>query len=161
MFRRQQSGGGQMIWAGIIDNTIVGHIRVPIGVKLTSKMYHELLESVLLPWFEDLPLSSRRKVIFIHDNAPSHSAKLLQATWLIWLLWTNHWWTAQSLRPIWTLHRKWLVHLETRNIHQLTSIFLKDRVIWNVLNDAAASVPPAQTDSIDHQPTLWRQMQQR
>ena len=49
-----------MIWAGIIDDRIVGPIRVPKGVMLTSKMYCELLVSVMLPWLEDLPLSSRR-----------------------------------------------------------------------------------------------------
>ena len=53
----------------------MGLIRIPEGVKLTSNTYCELLESVLLPWLEDLPLSCRRKVIFMHDNAPSHSAK--------------------------------------------------------------------------------------
>ena len=64
MFRRQHGGGGLMIWDEIIDNTIVRLIRVPEGIKLISKTYWELLELVLLPWPEDLPLSSRRKVIF-------------------------------------------------------------------------------------------------
>ena len=39
---------------GIIDITIVGPIRVSEAVNLTSNAYCELLESVLLPWFEDL-----------------------------------------------------------------------------------------------------------
>ena len=43
-----------MIWAEIIDNTIVDPIRVPKGVKLTSKTYCKLQESVLLTLFEDL-----------------------------------------------------------------------------------------------------------
>ena len=34
-----------MLWSRIIDNTIVGPIRVPEGVKLTSKTYCELMES--------------------------------------------------------------------------------------------------------------------
>ena len=64
-----------MIWAGIIDNTIV------VPFVLTSMTYCDLLESVLLPWLEDLPFSSRRKVIFMHDNA-SHSAKAtIRASW--------------------------------------------------------------------------------
>ena len=57
-----------MILAGIIDDIIVGPIRAPEDIKLTSKMYCDLLESVLLPWLEDLPLSSRCKLIFMHDN---------------------------------------------------------------------------------------------
>ena len=50
MFGGQQGGGGLMIWAGIIDNTIAGAIRVHEGVKLYSRTYCEQLESVLLPW---------------------------------------------------------------------------------------------------------------
>ena len=59
-----------MIWAAMIDDTIAGVIRVPEGIKLTSKTYREPL-----PRLEELPLSSRREVIFTHDNSPSHSAK--------------------------------------------------------------------------------------
>ena len=70
-----KADGGLIIWAGIIGNTIVVLIRVPEGVKLTSKTHSELLESVLLSRLEDLSLSSRRKVIFMHDNATSHSVK--------------------------------------------------------------------------------------
>ena len=77
-FRRQQGGGGVMIWAGIIGGKILGPIRVPEGVKITSAAYCQLLESALLPWLDDVPLSKRCKLIFQHDNAPSHSAKATQ-----------------------------------------------------------------------------------
>jgi len=78
-FRRQQGGGGVMIWAGIIGDELVGPVRVPDGVKITSVAYCQLLESALLPWLEDVPLQKRCRLIFQHDNAPSHSAKATQA----------------------------------------------------------------------------------
>lgn len=78
-FRRQQGGGGVMIWAGIIGDELVGPVRVPEGVKITSAAYCQLLGSALLPWLEDVPLLKRFKLIFQHDNAPSHSAKATQA----------------------------------------------------------------------------------
>ena len=37
--RRQQGGGVVMFWAGIIGNTLIGPVRVPEGVKLTSQAY--------------------------------------------------------------------------------------------------------------------------
>ena len=64
-----------MIWAGIINDQVVGPVRVPEGVKLTSVAYCNLLESVLMEWLDDVPLSLRKNVVFMHDNAPSHSAK--------------------------------------------------------------------------------------
>ena len=68
--RRQQRGGGVMIWAGIVGDERFGPVRVPEGVKLTSR-----LKSVLEPWLEEIPLSLKRDLIYMHDNAPSHAAK--------------------------------------------------------------------------------------
>ena len=42
--RRQQGGGGIMIWAGIINNQIVGTFRVPDGVKMCAKSYVDFLK---------------------------------------------------------------------------------------------------------------------
>jgi transposase len=78
-FRRQQGGGGVMIWAGMIEYELIVPVRVPDGVKITSAAYCQLLESALLPWLEDETLQKRRRLIFQHDNAPSHSAKATQA----------------------------------------------------------------------------------
>ena len=64
-----------MIWGGIIGDELVGPFRVPEGVKLTSVTYCEFLKNVLEPWQDDLPLSQLKKIIFMHDNAPSHAAK--------------------------------------------------------------------------------------
>ena len=76
--RRQQGGGGVMIWAGIIGDELVGPFRVPDGLKLTAATYCEFLKTALEPWLDDLPLSRLKRAVFMHDNAPSHAAKLRQ-----------------------------------------------------------------------------------
>ena len=73
--RRQQGGGGVMIWAGIVGDERFGAVRVPEGVKLTSRTYCLFLKSVLEPWPEEIPLLLMRKLIYMHDNAPSYAAK--------------------------------------------------------------------------------------
>ena len=59
--RRQQGGIGIMIWAGIINDQVIGPVRVPEGVKFTSVAYCNLLDSVLMKWLDDVPLSLRKK----------------------------------------------------------------------------------------------------
>ena len=73
--RRQQGGGGVMIWGGIIGNAIIGPFRVPEGLKLSSATYCPFLKNSLEPWFDNLPLATLKKIIFMHDNALSHAAK--------------------------------------------------------------------------------------
>lgn len=73
--RRQQGGGGVMFWSGIIGEDLLGPFKVPEGLKITSKTYTEFLKDNLEPWLDDLPLSRWRKLIFMQDNATSHSAK--------------------------------------------------------------------------------------
>ena len=68
-----------MIWAGIIGDELVGPVRMPEDVKITSAAYCQLILLTLFPWLEDVPLLKRCKLIFQHDNAPSHSAKTIQA----------------------------------------------------------------------------------
>ena len=74
--RQQQGGGGVMIWAGIINNQIVGPFRVPDGVKMCAKSYVDLQKNLRsgLRWYKKQPLALKRKMIFMHDNAPSHAA---------------------------------------------------------------------------------------
>ncbi|KAF4718522.1 hypothetical protein FOZ63_011875, partial [Perkinsus olseni] len=73
--KRQQKGGGVMFWAGIIDDIVVGPFRVENGVKMDSKAYTELLSKNFLPWYRSRPVSFKRKMVFMHDNAPAHSSK--------------------------------------------------------------------------------------
>jgi transposase len=74
--RRQQGGGGVMFWSGIIDNELVGPFRVNDGVKMTAKVYIDFLNEHLLPWHKKKLLTFRRNLFFMHDNAPSHAARL-------------------------------------------------------------------------------------
>ena len=71
--RQQQGGGGVMISAAIINNQIVDPFRVPNGVKMCAKSYVDFLQN-FLPWYKKQPLELKRKMIFMHDNAPSHAA---------------------------------------------------------------------------------------
>ena len=68
-------GGGVMIWAGIINDAIVGPFAVPDGVKMNAKSYVEFLKKNFLPWYRKQQLALKRKMIFMHDNAPSHAAR--------------------------------------------------------------------------------------
>jgi transposase len=73
--RRQQGGGGVMFWAGIVGKELVGPFRVPDGVKLTSATYTDFLQQNVVPWYKKKKVTFKRKLVFMHDNAPSHSAK--------------------------------------------------------------------------------------
>jgi transposase len=74
--RRQQGGGGVMLWAGIINSSVVGPFMVPDGVKITAASYCDFLEGNFSPWFASQKAAFRRKMVFMHDNAPSHAARL-------------------------------------------------------------------------------------
>ena len=73
--RRQQGGGGVMIWDGIIGDELVGPFRVPAVLKLTSVTYCQFLKNALELWLDDVPLSKLKTIIFMHDNASFHAAK--------------------------------------------------------------------------------------
>jgi hypothetical protein len=64
--RRQQGGGGLMIWAPIVGDELFGPVRIPECVKLTSHTNCQFLKSVLEPWLEEIPLSRLRKLIYMH-----------------------------------------------------------------------------------------------
>ncbi len=73
--RRQQGGGGVMFWAGIMGRELVGPFRVTEDAKMTSAKYIEFLTDHFLPWYKKKNRAFRSKIIFMHDNAPSHAAK--------------------------------------------------------------------------------------
>lgn len=74
--RRQQGGGGVMFWGAIIDNELVGPFRVADGVKMTALIYIDFLKKNLVPWHKKKILAFRKSMVFMHDNAPSHAARL-------------------------------------------------------------------------------------
>jgi transposase len=65
-----------MIWAGIVNGSIIGPFRVPEGVKVTAQAYCDLLEQSFIPWLAQQKATYRRQLVFMHDNAPSHAARL-------------------------------------------------------------------------------------
>ncbi len=73
--RRQQGGGGVMIWAGILGSEMVGPFRGPDSVKMTSARYVEFLTDHFLLWYRKKNHAFQNKMIFMQDNAPSHAAK--------------------------------------------------------------------------------------
>ena len=80
-YRRQQGGGGVMIWAGIIGSNIVGPFLVPEGVKMNSVNYCSFLEENLLPWLNSQDGATQRNLIVQQDNAPSHASRYTKG-WL-------------------------------------------------------------------------------
>ena len=64
-----------MFWAGIMGRELVGLFRVPGGVKMTLVKYIEFLTDHFLPWYMKKNRAFCSKIIFMHDNAPSHAAK--------------------------------------------------------------------------------------
>ena len=70
---RQQVSGGIMYWAEIINNE--GPFRVEDGLKIIAETYTAFFKDFLLPWYKK-SLSFRKKMILMHDNAPSHAARL-------------------------------------------------------------------------------------
>jgi len=48
---------------------------VPSGVKMDSQGYTDFLTRHFLPYHSALPQSTKKKTIFMHDNAPSHASR--------------------------------------------------------------------------------------
>ena len=141
----------EIIWAEIIDNTIVGPIRVPDGVRLTSKTYCDLLESVLLLWFENLHLLSRRKVILCTTTAKDTSSFLASLgikgdSLMDWPACSPY------LNPI---ENYWSI-LKQQKILRWTSIFLKGRAVKGPqgCSGFCSTWTNMKTDSINQRPTF-------
>ncbi|KAF3705166.1 hypothetical protein EXN66_Car020857 [Channa argus] len=68
--RRQQGGGGVLVWAGIIKHELV------FGLKMdsNSQTYCQFLEDPFFKqWYRKKSASFKKTYIFIQDNAPSHA----------------------------------------------------------------------------------------
>jgi hypothetical protein len=150
--RRQQGGGGVMIWGGIIGNELVGPFRVPEGVKLTSVTYCDFLKNALEPWMDDLPLSQLKKIIFMHDNTPSHAAKatttflkslgFMNDTLMVWPP------NSPDLNPIENL---WSII--KRQVYADGKQYSSKNDLWMAIKESAASIPKSTikklTDSVN------------
>ena len=74
--RREQCRGGVMVWAAIIGNELVGPFSVSDGVKMTVKVYMDLLKKHLFPWYKEKKSPFRKNMVFMCDNTPFHAARL-------------------------------------------------------------------------------------
>ncbi|KAF4673376.1 hypothetical protein FOL47_010622 [Perkinsus chesapeaki] len=138
--KRQQGGGGVMFWAGIIGDTVVGPCRVEKGVKMDSK-------ASFLPWYRSRPVAFKRKLIFMHDNAPAHSSKFTTS-----FLEKNGFkgkkvleWPSLSpdLNPIenyWSLLKREVYRQGTQydSVHSL----------WSAIEDAAKKITPEEVKKL-------------
>ena len=68
-----------MIWAGIVDNRIIGPFKVDDGVKMNSVNYTAFLDKNFFPWYKAQSRSFKLKSMFMHDNAPSHASQWTRA----------------------------------------------------------------------------------
>ena len=59
---------------GIIGDKLCSPFWVPEAVNLTSNASTAFLDEHLSQRLDNLPLSLRLKIIFMHDSAPSHAA---------------------------------------------------------------------------------------
>ena len=139
-FKRQQGGGGVMFWAGIIEDQMVGPVRVPEGVKVDSEAYCNLLEEAFFPWFEKLSPAKQRSLIFQQDNAPSHNSKftttylrnrgLREANVMTWPP------NSADLNPIENL---WSIIKQ--DIYRDGRQFSSKDALWRSIEEAAEAVP--------------------
>lgn len=151
--RRQQGGGGVMFWAGIVGDELLGPFRVPDSVKLTSQTYIQFLEEHLSPWLDDLPLLRRRRLTFMHDNAPSHAAKAtksyLESLWIkdeTLMTWPP---CSPDLNPIenfWSILK--------RGVYEGGRQFTSKDALWNKILEVSRTITPSQikklTSSVDN-----------
>ena len=141
--RRQQRGGGVMIWAGIIGDRLIGPVRVLEGVKVTSAVYCNLLTLSLVPWIDHIPLSLFWDFIFMDDNAPSHSVGATKEflanlvikddNVILWRTWPP---SSLDLKPIenfWSIIK--------RDIYSDGRQFSSKNTLWQAIYTAARAVP--------------------
>ena len=132
-----------MFWAGIIGNTLIGPVRVPEGVKLTSQAYISFLDEYLSPWLDDLPLLRRQQLNFMHDNTPSHASKattsflatpgIKERTLMTWPP------CSPDLNPI-----EQLWSILKRNVYTDGRQFTSKDDLWKKIIDAANTITPDQ-----------------
>ena len=67
--KRQQGGGGIMMWAALLKDRLTGPFEVDEGVKMNSKKYCDFLDKYFLPWMRRQTAATRKKLMFVQDNA--------------------------------------------------------------------------------------------
>ena len=62
-----------MIWAGIVNQTI---IRPLMELNWTMPTNCDFMDKTFFAWYKALSYSFKMKIVFIHDNVPSHASQL-------------------------------------------------------------------------------------
>lgn len=73
VIRNHQYGFSINVWAGIIDNFLIGPFRMPN--RLTGELYRNFLRDELNILLEDVPLNIIRRMHYMHDGAPAHFSR--------------------------------------------------------------------------------------
>ena len=67
---------------GRINWQSVGPFRVPDDLKMNAQSYTRFLQDNFIPWYhKQRPVSFKKKIIFMQDNAPSHAACYRLSSW--------------------------------------------------------------------------------
>ena len=139
--RRQQGGGGVMIWAGIIGNEVIGPFKVEEGVKLNTVNYCAFLAKNFKPWLQMQNNYRRQKLIFMQDNAPSHASRYTK----FWL--KNECFNSDSLMD-WPANSPDLNPIEhywsilKAAIYRDGKQYSSKTELWKAIQTAACSVEP-------------------
>jgi len=75
--RRQQNGGSVLFWMGIHNGNVLGpHI---IEGTINSQTYCKLLKDNFLPYYRNLSIKTKKELVYMHDNAPSHCSHMTRS----------------------------------------------------------------------------------
>lgn len=140
-YRRQQGGGGVMIWAGIIGDEIVGPFLVPDGLKMNSANYCTFLDENFMPWLNSQDEAIKESIIFQQDNAPSHASRFTKG-WLSGVGITGERlmdWPPQSpdLNPIENL---WSII--KRKVYEKGRQFANKKDLWERIKEVCSQISP-------------------
>lgn len=64
------------VWCGILGDNLLGPY--VLHGRLTGETYLHFLENILPCLLEDVPLTTRRAIWFMHDGAPAHNSHIVQ-----------------------------------------------------------------------------------
>lgn len=145
--RRQQGGGGIMIWAGIVNDKVIGPFKVDDGVKLNSASYCQLLDETFFTWYKSQNRIFKRNSIFMQDNAPSHASKYTTKflakkgfSGKKLMSWPS---SSPDLNPIENL---WA--LVKRELYQGGKQYSSKAELWKAIQNKTAAIKPATIKSL-------------
>ena len=147
VIRRQQGGGGIMIWAAIVGKRLIGPFKVDKGVKMNSENYSSFLDANFFRWYKSQTRQFKAKCIFMHDNAPAHASQYTKA-YLTRKGIKNEkimQWPANSpdLNPIENL---WFVI--KRRLYPDTKQYKSKTELWEALQEVCKGLKPSEIEKL-------------